>query len=221
MIGADDVALVNQSQVAEYRSLLLKLPKNHGKDPKDFDRSLNELLEQAKTLPPDKVGRQGSTLNRHLTQLKSVIEYIETSGKSVGDYKGVHKLRAKVVTRTRDARAIFTPENVRGIFTREPWTGCESEKNRLQPSSTIIHDALYWVPLLAKARRCRRRLKCTRTSAPAAGRPSPRASPALARPPPAHSDPYHPLAVGGGGGLVRSPGRPDRGDRGARPLGCG
>ena len=70
-------------------------------------------------------------------------------------------------------------------------------------------------------RECRRRLKCTRTSAPAAGRPSPRASPALARPPPARSDPYHPLAVGGGGGLVRSPGRPDRGDRGARPPGCG
>src|SRR4029077_13199909 len=72
-----------------------------------------------------------------------------------------------------------------------------------------------------RARRCRRRLKCTRTSAPAAGRPSPRASPALARPPPARSDPDHPLAVGGGGGLVRSPGRPDRGARGARPPGCG
>jgi hypothetical protein len=48
-------------------------------------RSLNELLEVAKTLPADQVGRQGSTLNRHLTQLKSVIEYIETSGKSAGD----------------------------------------------------------------------------------------------------------------------------------------
>lgn len=70
LIGADDAALVNQSQIAEYRSLLLKLPKNYGKDPKDFDRSLKELLEVAKTLPSDKVGRQGSTLNRHLTQLK-------------------------------------------------------------------------------------------------------------------------------------------------------
>ncbi len=128
MIGADDAALVNQSQVAEYRSLLLKLPKNYGKDPKDFDRSLKELLEEAKTLPADKVGRQGSTLNRHLTQLKSVIEYIETSGKSVGDYKGVQKLRAKVVTRARDARAIFTPENLRGIFAKEPWTGCQSKR---------------------------------------------------------------------------------------------
>jgi hypothetical protein len=65
------------------------------------------LLEHAKTLPPDKVGRHGSTHNRHLTQPKSVIEYIETSGKSVGDYTGVQKLRAKVVTRARDVRAIL------------------------------------------------------------------------------------------------------------------
>lgn len=113
MIGADDVMLVDQSQVADYRSLLLKLPKNYGKDPKDFDRSLKELLEGAKTLPSDKVGRQGSTLNRRLTQLKSVIEYIETSGKSVGDYKGVQKLRAKVVTRARDARATTMDFNLR------------------------------------------------------------------------------------------------------------
>lgn len=160
MIGADDVRLVDQSQVAEYRSLLLKLPKNYGKDPKDFDRSLRELLEVAKTLPSDKVGRQGSTLNRHLTQLKSVIEYIETSGKSVGDYMGVQKLRAKVVTRARDARAVFTPADLRGIFAKEPWTGCESEKNRLQPGSVIIHDSLYWVPLLAKATLCRREELC-------------------------------------------------------------
>src|SRR6516225_2995646 len=53
-----------------------------------------------------------------------------------------------------------------------------------------------------RARRCRRRLKCTRTSAPAAGRPFPRSSPALARPPPVRSDPYYSLAVGGGGALV-------------------
>src|SRR5215831_5089070 len=72
-----------------------------------------------------------------------------------------------------------------------------------------------------RARRCRPRLKWTRTSAPAAGRPPPRASPVLARPPPARSGPYQPLAVGVGGGLVRPPGRPERGDRGARPPSCG
>src|SRR5260370_39659629 len=56
-----------------------------------------------------------------------------------------------------------------------------------------------------RARRCRRRLTRTRTAAPAAGGPSPRASPAPTRPPPARSDPYHPLAVARGGGRALSP----------------
>lgn len=43
----------DQSQVADYRSLLPKLPKNYGKDPNDFDRSFKERLEEAKTLPSD------------------------------------------------------------------------------------------------------------------------------------------------------------------------
>ncbi|MDB5566618.1 MAG: phage integrase family protein [Tardiphaga sp.] len=160
MIGADDVALVSQGRVADYRTLLLKLPKNYGKDPKDFDRPLSEILETAKALKPDEVGREGSTLNRHLTQLKTLIEYIETSGQSVGDYKGVQKLRAKVLTRARDARAVFSCEDVRGIFAKEVWTGSESEKNRLQPGTTVIHDSLYWVPLLGKATLGRREELC-------------------------------------------------------------
>jgi integrase len=160
MIGADDVALVSQSRVADYRSLLLKLPKNYGKDPKDFDRSLTEILQAARTLTPDKVGRQGSTLNRHLTQLKTVIEYIETTGQTVGDYKGVQKLRAKVVMRARDARAVFSCEDIRGVFATGVWTGCESEENRLRPGSVIIHDSLYWVPILAQKTLGRREELC-------------------------------------------------------------
>ena len=109
MLGADDVALVNQARVADYRTLLLNLPKTYGKNPKDFDRPLQELLDEAKTLPPEKVGRQGTTLNRHLTQLKAIIEYIESSGVAVGDYKGVKRLRARTEMRARDERAPFSP----------------------------------------------------------------------------------------------------------------
>ena len=60
-----------------------------------------------------------------------------------------------------------------------------------------------------------------RTSAPAAGRPSPRASPGPARPPPARSGPCRPLAAGGGQGPVQCRGSPGRGGRSARPPGCG
>jgi hypothetical protein len=167
MIGGDDVKLINQGRVAEYRTLLLKLPKVYGKSPADKDRPLADFLKLAKQLPAKEIGRKGTTLNRHLNQLKAVVEYIETSGNAVADYAGVGKLRAKTGGRARDARNILSPEDQVGIFAKEPWSGCDSEKNRFKPGSVIIHDALYWAPILAKndarsARgvmwsRCRRR----------------------------------------------------------------
>ena len=160
MLGADEVGLLSQARIADYRTLLLNLPKTYGKNPKDFDRPLEELLDQAKTLPLEKVGRQGTTLNRHLTQLKAIIEYIESSGVAIGDYRGVQRLRARTEMRARDARAPFSPADVRGFFAQPPWTGCRNEKNRFEPGSVIIHDALYWVPLLAKATLARREEPC-------------------------------------------------------------
>jgi len=160
MLGADDVALISQARIADYRTLLLNLPKTYGKNPKDFDRPLEELLDRARTLPPEKVGRQGSTLNRYLTQLKSVIEYIEGNGIGLNDYKGMQRLRARTEMRARDERVPFSAADVRGFFAQPPWTGCRGERSRLEPGSVIIHDALYWVPLLAKATLARREELC-------------------------------------------------------------
>ncbi len=160
MLGGDDVALITQARIADYRTLLLNLPKSYGKRPDDFDRPLEELLEQAKTLPPEKVGRQGSTLNRYLTQLKAVIEYIEGTGIEFGDYKGMQRLRARTEMRARDERAPFSPADVRGFFAQPPWKGCRGERSRFEPGSIIIHDALYWVPLLAKETLARREELC-------------------------------------------------------------
>jgi integrase len=136
------------------------LPKTYGKNPSDFGRSLEDILKEAKKLPKEKVGRKGTTLNRHLTQLKAVIEYIETSGNSIGDYRSVEKLRAKTETRARDARAVFTADNIRGFFQTAPWTGCAGETDRLKQGPVIIHDALYWVPILAKSTLGRREEIC-------------------------------------------------------------
>jgi len=160
MIGGDDTRLINQSRVADFRTLLLKLPKTYGKNPKDFDRPLADHLEQAKKLPPAKVGRQGGTINSRLNQLKSVIEYVETSGNAVADYAGVEKLRAKTRGRPRNERNVLSVENLRGIFAQAPWTGCASEKNRMEKGPLIIHDALYWVPIVAKATLGRREEIC-------------------------------------------------------------
>ena len=70
------------------------------------------------------------------------------------------KLRAKVLTRARDARAVFSREDIQGIFATPVWAGCESGKRRLQSGATVFHDALYWVPLLGKATLARREELC-------------------------------------------------------------
>lgn len=160
MIGADDAGLITQGRVAEYRSLLLKLPKTYGKRPTDRDRPLADVLAQAKTLKPKQVGRQGTTLNRHLNQLKSVLEYIETSGLSVADYTGVEKLRAKTGGRARNARNLLNVDDQIGIFSKAPWHGCRSETKRLEVGPLIIHDSLYWAPILAKTTLARREEVC-------------------------------------------------------------
>jgi hypothetical protein len=58
MIGEDHVRALAQSRIAEYRSLLLALPRNYGKGQNDRNTPLSEWLERAKTLPDEEIGRE-------------------------------------------------------------------------------------------------------------------------------------------------------------------
>jgi hypothetical protein len=55
MIGDDHVRSLSQSRLAEYRSLLLALPKTYGKGQNDRNIPLSVWLERAKKLPKNKV----------------------------------------------------------------------------------------------------------------------------------------------------------------------
>ncbi|MCK1621205.1 hypothetical protein IVA96_32485 [Bradyrhizobium sp. 159] len=146
MIGDDHVRSLAQSRVAEYRSLLLALPRTYGKGQNDRKIPLSVWLERAKTLPQNEVGRESGTLNRHLTQLQEVLVYIEACGHKIPEFSGVSKLLSKKKGRARDERNPFSPEDLAAIFQQPPWTGCESLGNRLIPGPMIYHDALSIVP---------------------------------------------------------------------------
>jgi hypothetical protein len=51
MIGEDHVRALAQSRIAEYRSLLLALPRSYGKGQNDRSTPLLDWLERAKKLP--------------------------------------------------------------------------------------------------------------------------------------------------------------------------
>lgn len=160
MIGDDHVRSLAQNRIAEYRSLLLALPKAYGKGQNDHKTPLPVWLERAKVLPKNKVGREPGTLNRHLSQLQEVLVYIEACGHKIPDFGGVSKLLSKKKGRARDERNPFSPENLNAIFQQPPWLGCESFDKRMDLGTRIYHDALYFVPLLARYTLARREELC-------------------------------------------------------------
>jgi integrase len=160
MVGEDHVRLLAQDQIAKYKTLLLTLPKQYGKGENDKDLPLSDWLKRAKKLPPKDVGRVGTTLNRHMGQLDNLLSYIRANGYTIRDYSGVTELRANSTGRPRDARNFLDPEDYTAVFRLPPWTGCESQENRMAAGSVVIHDALYFVPILAQKTLGRREEIC-------------------------------------------------------------
>ncbi|WOH57008.1 hypothetical protein [Bradyrhizobium sp. BWC-3-1] len=160
MIGNDHVRSLAQSRIAEYRSLLLALPRTYGKGQNDRKTPLSVWLERAKGLPDNKVGRESGTLNRHLTQLQEVLVYIEACGHRIPEFSGVSKLLSKKKGRARDERNPFSPEDLAAIFRQPPWTGCQSLEKRVVSGPMIYHDALSVVPYLARYTLGRREELC-------------------------------------------------------------
>lgn len=159
MIGEDHVRLLGQNRIAEYRSLLLSLPRAYGKGQNDRKTPLAVWLERAKALSKEKIGRDPGTLNRHLTQLKEVLVYIEACGHNI-EFTGVSKLLAKKKRRARDERNIFSQNDLDAIFRQPPWLGCDGLDKRMSSGTTVYHDGIYFVPLLARYTLARREELC-------------------------------------------------------------
>lgn len=159
-VGHDDPRRIRQQDVAGYRSMLSKLPRHYGKSPADDERSIDELLSRAAQMNPTQVGLGPATINRHLTQLHTIIDKCKWHGASARGYEGVRGLRAKNRDRDRDQRSRFTLSDVSAMLALPIWRGALSEKDRLSPGSAVVHDAAYWVPLLAMYTGARREEVC-------------------------------------------------------------
>tara|TARA_R110000851_G_scaffold46552_4_gene113216 strand:- start:3139 stop:4674 length:1536 start_codon:yes stop_codon:yes gene_type:complete len=49
----------------------------------------------------------------------------------------------------RELQSVYTVEQGREIFNLPPWTGSKSHARRMQPGDLLVHDAWYFVPLIA------------------------------------------------------------------------
>lgn len=155
----DNPRRVRQSDIAQFRSFLIGLPKTYGKSPKDHELPIEALVERAKTLPSEQVGLSKSTMNRHMTQIGNIADICKHAGYPFGNFEGVAGLRSKK-RGPGNARPKFSAEELVTLCQLPVWNGCVGERKRLVPGPLVIHDATYWAPLIGMYTGARREEIC-------------------------------------------------------------
>ena len=160
VVGHDDFCRLTQIEFASFRDVLLELPKGYGKSSRDEAKSIPQLLAEGRKLPKEKRGVVATTINRHLTSLSDLIKYAASYGLRPGEKIDLSELRGKKKGRDRDDRAPMSLADMKSIFALPPWSGCRSESERLEKGDCVVHDAMYWVPLIAAYSLARREEIC-------------------------------------------------------------
>ncbi|CAN7171330.1 hypothetical protein [Pararhizobium sp. LjRoot238] len=159
-VGHDNPSKMRQAHIANFKSIFYKMPKNYGKSPKDFIISVAEILKRAEDLPVEQRGFSTSTINRHMTQMGNIVGICKHAGYPFGNYEGVSGLRSRKRGDVRGERGKFSTEEVRTIFRLPIWNGSTGEEDRYSPGDLVIHDAAYWVPIIAALAGARREEIC-------------------------------------------------------------
>jgi len=160
VVGHDALTRLKQADVAAYVDTLLALPKSYGKSFRDASRPLKELLATAEKLPEAQRGLEGPTINRHLTHLGNLIDFAAGRGLRPVEALNLTTVRARKKGRDRDDRTAFTAADLTKVFDLPVWRGCRGEGTRLEPGRVVVHDGLYWAPLIAAYSLMRREEIC-------------------------------------------------------------
>lgn len=155
---------VKQQHLFECVGLMGRLPKRYNhfmvKGQGGFAAAL------ASVEPPDgesacekqsrlqKIGLHSGTRNKHLCWLKAVIEGAATAGFSRHslDFKGLrHNAKQAKKTDKRkknEKRPNWTVEAFAKLTSGPVYEGCAGIDNRFKPGVHVIHDGVYWSPLI-------------------------------------------------------------------------
>ena len=145
--GTDDPRRIDQTHIGKYFSTLAAMPKNYGKSSKDESRSIEEILARSDSLDDEEIGLEAGTVNRHQTQLGNILDHLKGNGFSCGE--AFSSFRRPDAEASDQKRNPFTVADGQSLFASPVYMGHKSEESRGIPGNVIIHDALYWIPLIA------------------------------------------------------------------------
>ena len=135
-----------QEIVAEYADKIAKDKKAANRNA-ERKSSKAEAGEAAQYLTKDDLGLNAITTNRHWGFLRQLTDWFR-------DYHPLAKLDygafiVKDGRNQRSLRSAYTTAQGEELFSLPPWTGAKSHLKRMEPGDLLVHDAWYWVPLIA------------------------------------------------------------------------
>lgn len=131
------LAAIDDEFCINARSVLTRLPSNYQKHPTTMGKPIPEVLEIAAAKGLSLIGP--ATINGHLTKLAAVIAFGRDKGWINGNpMAGIDVLDPIDPSEKRDP---FTIEQLKAIFSTEPWS------QPFDPSNP--HPSRFWAPLIA------------------------------------------------------------------------
>jgi integrase len=138
MAACTTTRALTEHNFLRYRTLLNKIPRTYGKSPRDFEGSLDVVIQNAKQNGKP-MGLNKQTINRHITQIGAIYAF-GASLKLCGDWSELIKSRRPVVKKKDKLKKVR--------FEDAEATLISGQKEWLQ-RAVLPEASLYWGVLLA------------------------------------------------------------------------
>lgn len=164
--GDVDIRAYSRQHMAEYRSMLIDIPKVYWRSKAEQEKTILQVIVEARANGHDYQRVSPKTVNKHLSNLNSVFEAAKTLGvidkvlPSLAE--GLYLETGSEVSglEEHEERPGYTREQVQLFFSHPVYTGRKSAYFYNEPGHVVVRDALYWLPLLAAYQLMRREEIC-------------------------------------------------------------
>lgn len=164
--GDVDIRAYSQQHMAEYRSMLIDMPKVYWRSKAEQQKTILQVIVEAGAKGKDYTRVSPKTVNKHISNLNSVFEAARALGvidKTLPSFaEGLYLETGSEVSglEEHEERPGYTRDQVQLFFNHPVYTGRKSVYFYNDPGQVIVRDALYWLPLLAAYELMRREEVC-------------------------------------------------------------
>lgn len=136
--GTDRSAAIKEADIETFRDLLDLLPPTFGRSPADKKKSLAQLVEEGRALPPEKRGLKPGTINRRMGEVRALIKFAKKKHFRwvTSDFEIDHVRDPEAA---KNKRGRFSADQLQQLFSHKTWTD----------PARAVWPSVYFVPIIS------------------------------------------------------------------------